>query len=241
VSGCNPPGIACDAKGIHGTERQATVGRTAEGIRRDDTIVAALDRVHVLGSDRPMLCDASLRLHAGSRVALVGPNGAGKTTLVRVLLGLTSPATGTIQRTAAGVGYVPQGYAESLFPWLSVLRNVAMPRLVARRDDAYEVARALVARILPGVDPRRRAGRLSGGEKQATALARALGSPGDLVIADEPFSAIGESSRERLRRTLREELGGRALLLVTHDTADVVDLCERTVHLIDGRTVEARE
>jgi ABC-type Mn2+/Zn2+ transport system ATPase subunit len=215
-------------------------------------IVAALDRVRVHGRDHPMLREATLRLHAGDRVALVGPNGAGKSTLVRVLLALTPPAEGTVQRAAAGVGYVPQGYAESLFPWFSVLRNVAMPRLVARGqvsttprrsggravEDAYDVARALADRILPGVDPRRRAGRLSGGEKQATALARALASPGDLVIADEPFSAIAASSRDRLRRALREELGGRALLLVTHDAADVADLCERTVRLIDGRTVE---
>jgi ABC-type Mn2+/Zn2+ transport system ATPase subunit len=207
---------------------------------RDETIVAALDRVAVLGRDHAMLREASLSLRAGDRVALVGPNGAGKSTLVRVLLGLTVPAEGNVLRAAAGVGYVPQAYAESLFPWFSVLRNVAMPRLVARREDAYDTAGALVDRILPGVDSRRRAGRLSGGEKQATALARALASPGgNLVIADEPFSAIAESSRERLRRALREELGGRALLLVTHDAGDVADLCERTVRLIDGRTVEA--
>jgi ABC-type Mn2+/Zn2+ transport system ATPase subunit len=209
-----------------------------EGSGRNENIVAALDRVRVLGRDRPMLREATLRLRVGDRIALVGPNGAGKSTLVRVLLGLTPPADGTVQRAAAGVGYVPQGYAESLFPWFSVLRNVAMPRLVARREGAYDAARALAERILPGVDPRRRAGRLSGGEKQATALARALASPGDLVIADEPFSAIAASSRERLRRALREELGGRALLLVTHDAGDVADLCERTVRLVDGRTVE---
>ncbi|GEM_PF-4522346 len=201
-------------------------------------IVAALDRVRVLSGDGPMLREASLSLRSGDRVALVGPNGAGKSTLVRVLLGLTRPAEGTVQRAAAGAGYVPQGYAESLFPWFSVLRNVAMPRLVAHRADAYAAARVLADRILPGVDTRRRAGRLSGGEKQATALARALASLGDLVIADEPFSAIAASSRERMRRALREELGGRALLLVSHDAGDVADLCERTVRLIDGRTVE---
>ncbi len=186
-----------------------------------------------------MLREASLSLRAGERVALLGPNGAGKSTLVRVLLGLTTPAEGTVQRAAPGVGYVPQGYAESLFPWFSVLRNVAMPRLVARREDAYDAARSLADRILPGVDPRRRAGRLSGGEKQATALARALASPGNLVIADEPFSAIAASSRERLRLVLREKLGDRALLLVTHDAGDVVDLCQRTVRVVDGCTLEA--
>jgi ABC-type nitrate/sulfonate/bicarbonate transport system ATPase subunit len=212
---------------------------TSQGTGRPKTIVAALDRVRVLGPDRPMLGEASLTLRAGDRVALVGPNGAGKSTLARVLLGLVSPSEGTVRCATAGVGYVAQGYAESLFPWFSVLRNVALPRLVARREDAYDVARGLADRILPGVDPRRRVGRLSGGEKQAMALARALASPGDLVIADEPFSASSASSRERLRRVLREELGGRALLLITHDASDVADLCERTVSLNDGRALEA--
>jgi NitT/TauT family transport system ATP-binding protein len=222
-----------------GGGRIETSGRGPEVRGRDETIVASLDRVRVLGRAHPMLRDASLCLRAGDRVALVGPNGSGKSTLVRVLLGLTPATEGTVQRAEAGVGYVPQDYAESLFPWFSVLRNIAMPLLVARRQDAYDAARTLANRTLPGIDPRRRAGRLSGGEKQATALARALASPGgDLVIADEPFSAIAASSRERLRRTLREELCGRALLLVTHDAGDVEDLCERTVRLVDGRTVE---
>jgi ABC-type nitrate/sulfonate/bicarbonate transport system ATPase subunit len=224
-----------------------------EGIRRGATVVAAMQRIRVLdgsagdpgdGRDRAprgreLLRDASLAIGAGERVALVGPNGAGKTTLVRVLLGLVQPAEGSVHRPAGGAGYVPQGYAESLFPWFSLLRNVAMPRLLARRADAYDRARALTERILPGIDPRRRAGRLSGGEKQATALARAMASPGDVVIADEPFSAIAASSRERLRRALREELGGRALLLVTHDAQDIAHLCERTVYVADGYTVNA--
>jgi ABC-type nitrate/sulfonate/bicarbonate transport system ATPase subunit len=230
-------------------------GQASEGIGRHKAIVAAVHQVRVLdggprvGDDssggvgvhrgRELLRDATLRLRAGERVALVGPNGAGKSTLVRVLLGLTPPAEGTVQRAARGAGYVPQGYAESLFPWFSVLRNVAMPRLVARREDAYDTARALTDRILPGLDPRRRAGRLSGGEKQATALARALASPGDLVIADEPFSAIAASARERMRRALREGLGGRALLLVTHDEGDLADLCERTVGVVDGCTIDS--
>jgi NitT/TauT family transport system ATP-binding protein len=202
-------------------------------------IVAALDRVRVLGGDRPMLDAVTLRVHAGERVAVRGANGAGKSTLLRALLGLVVPADGAVQRAARGVGYVPQAYAESLFPWYSVLRNVAMPRLVAGHPDAYDAARALAARIVPGVDARRRAGHLSGGEKQATALARALASPGDLVVADEPFSAIAATRRPALHEALRDELRGRALLLVTHDATDVTVLCERTVTLVDGRLVEA--
>jgi ABC-type Mn2+/Zn2+ transport system ATPase subunit len=109
---------------------------TGQGNGQTEKIVAALDRVRVLGPQHPMLGDASLTLRAGDRVALVGPNGAGKSTLARVLLGFLPPTEGTVERAAAGVGYVPQGYAESLFPWFSVLRNVALPRLIARREDS---------------------------------------------------------------------------------------------------------
>ncbi|HSY21585.1 MAG TPA: ATP-binding cassette domain-containing protein, partial [Polyangiaceae bacterium] len=105
-------------------------GQTPERIGRHEVIVAAVHEVRVLdgglraGNDlrggvgvhrgRELLRNATLRLRAGERVALVGPNGAGKSTLVRVLLGLTLPVEGTVRRAARGAGYVPQGYAESL-------------------------------------------------------------------------------------------------------------------------------
>jgi ABC-type sulfate/molybdate transport systems ATPase subunit len=113
-----------------------------------------------------------------------------------------------------------------------------MPRLIARRSDALDVARALCTRLLPGIDPSRLAGRLSGGEKQAAALARALAWPGDLLLADEPFAALAAPMRGRLRQVLREELGSRALLLVTHAAEDAADLCDRMVRVNDGRLVE---
>jgi ABC-type sulfate/molybdate transport systems ATPase subunit len=87
---------------------------------------------------------------------------------------------------------------------------------------------------LPGVDVARLAGRLSGGEQQLAALSRALASPGDVVIADEPFSALAASARETARRALQDELGGRALVLVSHAEEDASLLCERIVRIEDG-------
>jgi ABC-type sulfate/molybdate transport systems ATPase subunit len=197
--------------------------------------VAALDRVTFRRGPRSVLSDVSLAIEPGQRIGLVGPNGAGKSTLLRVLLALEAPATGTVVPCATGVGYVPQGYDESLFPWFSVLRNVAMPRLVARCADARERARSLCERVLPGVDVERLAGRLSGGEKQAVALARALAAPGDIVLADEPFSALATPVRAHVRRVLRDELRGRALVLVSHAAEDLSDLCERVVRIEEGR------
>jgi len=199
--------------------------------------VLALDGVTLGRQGRVVVNDATLRVERGERVALLGPNGAGKTTLLRLLLGLEVPASGVVKACKGGVGYVPQAFAPSLFPWFSVLRNVAMPRLVAGLGDASDVAGALCARLLPGVDVGRLAGRLSGGEQQAAALARALASPGDVVLADEPFSALAASARETAKRTLLDALRGRALVLVTHADADASLLCERVVRVEAGSIV----
>jgi ABC-type multidrug transport system ATPase subunit len=202
--------------------------------------VAALDDVTLRRHGRVVVRGVSLRIEPGERVALLGPNGAGKTTLLRLLLGLESPASGIAKTCSRGVGYVPQAFASSLFPWFSLLRNVAMPRLVAGLADAHDVARDLTGKLLPGVDGGRLAGRLSGGEQQAAALARALASPGDVVIVDEPFSALGASERETARRALGEELKGRALLLVSHADEDASVLCERIVRVEGGSLVPVK-
>ncbi len=200
--------------------------------------LAALERVAFLRGTREVLTDVSLRIERGERLALLGANGAGKTTLLRLLLGLVAPSSGSVTPCTVGVGYVPQTYAESLFPWFSVLRNVAMPRLIGARSDAEDVAARLCRTLLPAIDSARRAGDLSGGEKQITAIARALAAPGDLLVADEPFSALSSAAHPRARRVLAEELGERALVLVTHDTEDVADLCGRVLRLDQGRLVD---
>jgi ABC-type nitrate/sulfonate/bicarbonate transport system ATPase subunit len=200
--------------------------------------LAALSRVTAVRDGATVLGDVSLRIERGERVAIIGANGAGKTTVLRLLLGLAAPTSGEVFAFARGVGYVPQAYAESLFPWFSMLRNVAMPRLVAGREDALGVARRLCDGLLPGLDAARPAGRFSGGEKQAGAIARALAAPGEAVVADEPFSAIAAAARPMLREAILRELGGRALVLVTHDPEDVARLCDRAVRLVEGGVVE---
>ncbi len=202
-------------------------------------IVAALEGACFERGSRRVLDHATLGVAKGQRVALVGPNGAGKTTAVRLLLGLESPSAGRVQPCAPGAGYVPQKYAQSLFPWFSVARNVAFHQLLAgAASGAGQRAADLCARLLPGVDPARLAGNLSGGEQQATALARALAAPGDIVVADEPFSALSASPRRRAHQVVREELRGRALLLVTHADAETRELCDRVVRLEGGGLVD---
>lgn len=198
-------------------------------------MIASLDQVSFDRAGVPVLREVSLRVVAGERIALVGENGAGKTSLLRLLAGLERPTRGSVRPVPPGTGYVPQASGESLFPWFSVLRNVAMPRLVSGHADALEVARGYLQRLAPGLTDRRHARGLSGGEAQALSLARALTAAGPVVLADEPFSALAPGTREALRAALSDALGSRALVLVTHDRDDAIALGARIFRLACGR------
>lgn len=198
-------------------------------------MIASLHEVTLERAQLPVLREVTLRLGAGERIALVGENGAGKTSVLRVLAGLEHATRGAVHVTPPGTGYVPQAAGESLFPWFPVLRNVAMPRLMAGDRQALEVARAHLRRVAPTVEPERTARGLSGGEAQAVAIARALTAPGPAVLADEPFSALDPQARAQLRQALSDGLAGRALVLVTHDEEDALALGARIYRLTCGR------
>lgn len=198
-------------------------------------MIAALEQVTLERRGVPVLREVTLRWRAGERIALVGANGAGKTSLLRLLAGLERPTRGAVHPLQPGAGYVTQGVSESLFPWFSVLRNVAMPRLISGDPQALTAARVQLQRVAPALSPERSARGLSGGEAQAIALARALTAPGPAVLADEPFSSLAPGARAQLRAALSAGLDGRALLLVTHEEEDAVALGARLLRLADGR------
>jgi ABC-type sulfate/molybdate transport systems ATPase subunit len=188
-------------------------------------------------------------------VALFGPSGAGKTLTLHCLSGLVRPDRGRIALngrvffdSAAGVdlspqsrrlGYVLQGYA--LFPHLTVQDNVAFGLKGLHREERARRTRGVLERLgLVGLE-RRYPGQLSGGQQQRVALGRALAVDPDLLLLDEPLSALDVP----LRRQLREELGriirewGKATVLVTHDLAEAYQLADRVVVYESGRVLQA--
>ncbi|MFO0648201.1 MAG: ATP-binding cassette domain-containing protein [Polyangiales bacterium] len=170
-----------------------------------------------------------IALRHGERVALLGPNGAGKTTTLRAMAGLTG-ATHARSAPRRRVAYVPQDAGASLLPWLDARANIA---LCGPPDEALRAVPA-AADVLA-----RRPGALSGGERQLVALARALATPADVFLFDEPFSALSAQTRAVVRASLRQWLDARGatLVLVTHDLDDVLALVDRAVVLQRARSV----
>jgi molybdate transport system ATP-binding protein len=205
-------------------------------------------------SDRHFALDVAFR-SSRRRVVLYGPSGSGKSMTLRAIAGLLTPADGRIVvnrhvlfDTAQGinlppqqrkVGYLFQDYA--LFPHLTVAQNVAfgmraslfnprgsaLPEQAARWIESFELG--AVARQYPA--------QISGGQKQRVALARALAAEPDILLLDEPFSALDPPLRARMRSELAA-LQSRLdlqMLIITHDPADAEALGEHVLEIRDGR------
>ena len=193
---------------------------------------------------------ADLTVHAGELVALLGPSGSGKSTLLAAVAGMIEPTGGRITlggrdllalpAERRGLGMVFQDYA--LWPHMRVEGNVRFPleRRRVPRALARERAERALARVgLSGFE-RRRPNELSGGQQQRVALARAIVAEPELLLLDEPLSALDPDTRAGVRSelaTLLRDLG-ITTVLVTHDRDDAFELADRVAVLLDGRVAQ---
>ncbi|WP_322060450.1 ATP-binding cassette domain-containing protein [Paraburkholderia sp. J63] len=214
--------------------------------------VAIRKRLETAG--RRFVLDVAFETQA-QRVVLFGPSGSGKTLTLQAVAGLLRPDEGTIRlgaRTlfdsATGIdlkpqlrhiAYLFQDYA--LFPHLNARQNIAFGLHRGWLNPARRDAHPDVEYWLDALDLRGVAGshpvHLSGGQKQRVALARALVSKPQLLLLDEPFSALDHALRERMRSELLA-LQTRLdipMLLITHDPEDVAAFGDEVVRLVDGR------
>lgn len=191
------------------------------------------------GSSTPVLSDVSMQVRAGEFVSIVGPSGCGKTTLLRIIQGLETPSSGSVEAgggAAARMSYVFQ--RASLLPWLTVRQNVAFGLRLRRGRSIYPTKAAADARVdelleLTGLGRYAdfHPARISGGMQQRANLARALAVKPSILLMDEPFSALDAMTRERLQVDVSELLAtiGTSLVLVTHDIREAVFLSDRIV------------
>jgi len=194
------------------------------------------------------LRDCTLAIPEGRVVGLVGPNGAGKTTLLRLAAGLLAPTCGTIsvlgEEPAAGpaqlarVGFVAQD--TPVYARMPVSDHL---RLGAWLNPAWdsELARRRIAQV--GLDPRQRAGSLSGGERAQLALTLALAKRPELLILDEPVASLDPLARREFLRGLMEAVAedGTSVVLSSHLVADLERVCDYLVVLVASRVRVAGE
>lgn len=182
----------------------------------------------------------NLSADAGTLTAVVGPNGCGKTTLLHCLAGLLRPQDGTVTISgkvpaAASCGFVFQNYRESLFPWLTVLDNIAFPLLVngCSQVEARRKAGALLERFGRALPLDRPPYALSGGQQQLVAILRAVVHEPSVLLLDEPFGSLDAGARRDLRSALVEVwMDIRATtILVTHDPSEALLVADRVLVL----------
>lgn len=193
------------------------------------------------GEELLVLEKVDLTIRSGEIVGLLGRSGSGKSTLLRIIAGLVAPSSGeakcrgeTIKGPPNGVAMVFQSFA--LFPWLTVLQNVELGLEALGIDSAERRRRALGAIDLIGLDGYESAfpKELSGGMRQRVGFARALVVHPDLLLMDEPFSALDVLTAENLRTDLidlwtERRLPIKSVLMVTHNIEEAVLMCDRVL------------
>ncbi len=198
-----------------------------------------------------VFADISIQIEQGQVCALVGPSGCGKTTLLRVMAGLAQPDTGRITIAGRdvlglaphqrGIAMVFQNYA--LFPNMTVAQNISFA-LEQQGKRGADLARRVAAMIdLMELGPRANArpAALSGGQKQRVALARALALEPQLLLLDEPLSALDAQIRKRLQvefKRLQARIGFTAVF-VTHDQEEALILGDRIAVMQSGRIIQS--
>ena len=206
-----------------------------EGLRKEYGHVLALDGV-------------SFQVEEGEWIAFMGPSGSGKTTLINILGGLDTPTSGQAivdgtdvarldeagltRFRAEKIGFVFQQF--HLVPYLTALENVMLAQYFHSTTDENEARRAL-ERVGLGDRLKHLPSRLSGGEQQRVAVARALINHPKLVLADEPTGNLDEANAETVIQLLRElHTEGHTILMVTHDP-EIGQLADRRIDLAHGR------
>lgn len=208
------------------------------------------------------LADVDVDIHAGEVLAILGDNGAGKSTFIKILSGAYEPSAGAVLLDGAPVSFAsPQDAADvgiatifqelALSENLSIAENVFLGRELVRRvlgvpflkrqamkQKVTELLHSLEAHIS---DPEAAVGSLSGGQRQAVAISRALNLNARLVIMDEPTAALAVAETRKVLQLIRRLAeGGRAVILISHNMHDVFDVADRIVVFRRGRKIAER-
>lgn len=186
------------------------------------------------------LKDITLELAAGETCAIIGPSGCGKSTLLKVLAGIIKKFEGTVEINGQAVrpqkqkiGFIPQNYG--LLPWKTIYENIRLGVKIKNKQasDNEQNQAAMVQLLGLGGLEHRYPGELSGGQQQRVALARAFLLQPDLLLMDEPFSALDAMTREEIQNVFLQVWRKHSVstILVTHHVEEAVYLGRKIVIL----------
>ena len=176
--------------------------------------------------------DLSFTVGRGEFVAIIGPSGCGKTTLLSLAAGLLKPSEGPVESNGT-FGYMLQ--KDELFPWRTIEKNIFLPLEVRHKRTPAEKARAIALAEKYGLADFLKSypAQLSGGMRQRAALIRTLATDPDILLLDEPFSALDYQTRlnvcEDVATIIRSEK--KTALLITHDISEAISLADRVLVL----------
>jgi len=177
----------------------------------------------------------SLTIADDTSVAVLGKNGSGKTSMLQIISGVDKEYTGLVELSANRVGYVNQKPGEILLPWFTVKKNILLPRehagLDIKKGERLLVKYADILNIDFSFE--KYPYMLSGGQQQITSLLRALLLEPELLILDEPFSALDSSKRKLVKSFLTEYRCSCPLLLVSHRKEEYSQLADEAIILPD--------
>ena len=175
-----------------------------------------LDSVSKTFDGKSVLHNVSLVCEEVGITAIMGSSGIGKTTLLNIIAGLEAVDSGTVSRTFNKISYKFQ--EPRLFDWLTAVENVQI--VLESSSSAETIAQTLLSDVGLSNSALKYPNELSGGMQQRVALARALAFEGDLLLLDEPFSAVDEETKKQLIELIKQYGKTHAVILVTHDKAE---------------------
>lgn len=197
-------------------------------------------------NDKTVLNNISFEVNDGEFLSILGPSGCGKTTLLKILIGIESPTSGEIIKnemditnldpSKRGMGIVFQNYA--LFPNMNVLDNVmyALNLKLKNKDKAKKEAMKVLNVVNMDEHINKYPHELSGGQQQRVAIARTLSLKPDIILFDEPMSALDADNRLILRKELKalQKEFKTTMIYITHDQEEAFSLSDRVMVMHDG-------
>jgi len=195
-----------------------------------------------LGGSNVVFSDLSLEISDSLFITIIGPNGCGKTTLLNLIAGIVKPDSGTITIETQNiekprVGYVWQDYRASLLPWLDVAENISFPLRIQgiNRTERREIARRILSDFNTSINIRQKIHQLSGGQQQLVSILRSSVSQPDILLFDEPLSALDQPTSWTMAFRIEQVWMSRKVpaIFVSHDVDEAIMLADQI--LLMGR------